>query len=229
MRSGGHGSRPWVRIFPDWSAGKPSNFLRWNRYIKLKTPITLLTLAVFSVAALAADLTGTWEAEFDTQRGLQKYTFTLKQDGENVIGKANVEVNGVKREAELKEGKVEGDTVSFVEPLSIQGNDLSITYTGKISANEIKFTRKLGDLDSTDAVAETRLAGGVQSTDAGGQRDEGVVAGAAVLAAPSRSARTTSGPSRPSRKTSTQHAMASGMASWNWSSTTPRRSAPNAR
>src|SRR5829696_3838878 len=57
----------------------------------MKTCITFLTLAVASLSAFAADITGTWKAEFDTQRGLQKYTFTLKQDGANVTGKARVE------------------------------------------------------------------------------------------------------------------------------------------
>ena len=99
----------------------------------MKTHITLLTLALFSLSALAADVTGTWKAEFDTQRGLQKYTFALQQDGTSVTGKANVERDGEKREAELKEGKVEGDTLTFVEPLKSQDNELRITYTGKIS------------------------------------------------------------------------------------------------
>ena len=104
----------------------------------MKTRITLLTLAVASLSTLAADLTGTWKAEFDTQRGLQKYTFTLKQDGTKVTGKSIAELNDQKREAELNEGKVEGDTVTFIEPLKIQDNELRITYTGKISDNEIK-------------------------------------------------------------------------------------------
>src|SRR5688572_27752849 len=120
----------------------------------MKTHITLLILALFSLSALAADVTGTWKAEFDTQRGLQKYTFALKQDGTSVTGKANVERDGEKREAELKEGKVEGDTVTFVEPLKIQDNELRITYTGKISGNEIKFTRKVGDFGSSGATAK---------------------------------------------------------------------------
>jgi hypothetical protein len=95
-----------------------------------------------------------WKAQFDTQRGLQKYTFTLQQDGTKVTGNASAEVNGAKRESELKEGKIEGDTVSFVEPLNIQGNDLRITYTGKVSDNEIKFTRQVGDFATTEAVAK---------------------------------------------------------------------------
>jgi len=120
----------------------------------MKTNITFLSLALFSLSALAADVTGTWKAEFDTQRGLQKYTFTLKQDGASITGKANVERDGEKREAELKEGKVDGDTVTFIEPLKIQDNEIKITYTGKISDNEIKFTRKVGDFGSSDATAK---------------------------------------------------------------------------
>src|SRR6185503_158730 len=120
----------------------------------MKTHITLLTLAVCALSALAADVTGTWKAEFNTQRGLQKYTFTLKQDGTSVTGKTNVERDGENREAELKEGKVDGDTVTFVEPLKIQDNEVNITYTGKISGNEIKFTRKVGDFGSSEATAK---------------------------------------------------------------------------
>ena len=140
----------------------------------MKTHITLLAFAVFSIAAVAADITGTWKAEFNTQRGLQKYTFTLKQDGTSVTGKANVERDGEKREAELKEGKVEGDTVRFVELLKIQDNEIRITYTGKISGNEIKFTRKAGDFGSSEAKAKRD---GSQTPGAPGQRGQGAQPG----------------------------------------------------
>jgi hypothetical protein len=53
----------------------------------MKTHITLLSLALFSLSAAAADIAGIWKSEFDTQRGLQKYTFTLKQNGTSVTGK----------------------------------------------------------------------------------------------------------------------------------------------
>src|SRR4051812_49250746 len=137
----------------------------------MKTCITLLTLAMASLSALAADLTGRWKAEFNTQRGLQKYTFTLKQDGTSVTGKANVEREDEKREAALKEGKVEGDTVTFVEPLKIQDNEIRITYTGKISRNEIKFTRKAGDFGSSEATAKRE--GAAPTPAAAGQRGQG--------------------------------------------------------
>jgi enterochelin esterase-like enzyme len=103
---------------------------------------------------LAQEVAGTWKAEFDTQRGLQKYTFVIKRDGKTLAGKAMVELDGQKREVELKEGKIDGDTVSFVETINVQDNELRITYTGKISAEGIKFTRQVGEFGSSEAVAK---------------------------------------------------------------------------
>jgi enterochelin esterase-like enzyme len=120
----------------------------------MKTLLTLLAFAMLSRCGFAADLTGTWKAEFDTQRGLQKYTFNFKQDGATLTGKASVATDEQKRETELKEGKVDGDTVTFVEPLKIQDNELRITFTGHISGNEIKFTRQPGDFAKSEATAK---------------------------------------------------------------------------
>src|SRR6266571_2765979 len=103
----------------------------------MKIKITLLTLAA-AFPWFAADVTGTWKAEFDSQIGHLKYTYTLKQDGTNLTGKANSEVDDRKREAELKEGKVDRDKISFVEPLTINGNDIRISYNGTISSNAMK-------------------------------------------------------------------------------------------
>jgi alpha-L-arabinofuranosidase len=125
--------------------------------------VTAATPAVTPPAAttpaaktLAADVTGTWKSDFDSQIGHQFYTFTFKQDGAKLIGKANSEVGDRKREAELKEGKVDGDAISFVEMLSFQDNEIRITYSGKLSpnGNEIKFTREVGEFAKEEIVAK---------------------------------------------------------------------------
>ena len=108
---------------------------------------------------LASDVTGTWKAEFDTQIGKQKYIFVLKQDGATLTGKANADINGEKHESVLKEGKVDGDSVSFVEMLNFQGNDLRILYTGKVLANEIRFTRAVGEFAKEELVAKREAVG----------------------------------------------------------------------
>ena len=102
----------------------------------------------------ATDITGTWKAAFDTHIGIQKYLFVLKQDGASLTGKATAEINGEKHETELKEGKIDGDSVSFVEMLSFQGNDVRIVYTGKVSVSELKLTRQVGEIAKEELVAK---------------------------------------------------------------------------
>ncbi|MFO1501995.1 MAG: malectin domain-containing carbohydrate-binding protein, partial [Verrucomicrobiota bacterium] len=112
------------------------------------------TSASTAATTVASGVTGTWKAEFDTQIGLQKYTFVLKQEGATLTGKASADVNGEKHVTELKEGKIEGDAVSFVEMFNFQGSDLRIVYTGKLSGNEIRFTRAVGDVAKEELVAK---------------------------------------------------------------------------
>ncbi len=104
--------------------------------------------------AQAADVTGTWKAEFDTQIGLQKYTYMLKQEGSAVTGTASSEVEGEKRQVELKEGKLDGDTITFVETFSFQDNEIRIEYKGTVSGDQIRFTRKVGEFATEDLVAQ---------------------------------------------------------------------------
>ena len=136
----------------------------------MKTTILLLALAL-PFAGFAADVTGTWKSEFDSQIGRQKYTYALKQDGTNLTGKANSEVNDQKREAELKEGKVDGARISFVEMLNFQGNDLRISYRGTISSNEMKLTREVGTFATEEIVVKREGTG--QATVASGERQGG--------------------------------------------------------
>jgi len=111
---------------------------------------TLLALALFPLAAFAADISGTWTASFDTQIGKQNYTYEFAVKGGALTGKAKSD-SGV---SDLQEGKVNNDTVTFVENLNFQGQPLKIVYTGKIvSADEIKFTRKVADVAEETLVA----------------------------------------------------------------------------
>ena len=137
----------------------------------MKIHRTLLSLGLASLSALAADVTGTWKAEFQTQRGLQKYTFNLKQDGTSLTGKASVEREGEKREVEFKDGKAEGDTVTFVELLKVQDREINITFTGKVADGDIQFTRKVGDLGSSEATA--KRDGSARGPGGGGRRGFG--------------------------------------------------------
>jgi enterochelin esterase-like enzyme len=105
---------------------------------------------------VAAGITGTWQAEFDTQVGRQKYIYALKADGDKLTGKATGQIGDDKRPpVEIKDGKIKGDEISFSEPFDFNGAAFDITYTGKLaSGGEIRLTRKVGDFATEELVAK---------------------------------------------------------------------------
>lgn len=114
----------------------------------------LLLISLCPLSVQAADITGIWKAEFDTQIGMQKYTFTFKQEGTQVSGKATAEIEGQRRDVELRECKLEGDTLTFVEIFKFEDNEVRISYKGKVTDNEIKFTRNVGDFATEELTAK---------------------------------------------------------------------------
>lgn len=122
--------------------------------MRTRAGIAAVLFALLALPALAADVTGKWTASFDTQVGPQKYTFDLKADGEKLAGKAAFERMGQTGEAELVEGTVSGDEVSFVENMDAMGMALRIEYKGKVKGDEIAFTRKVGDIATEEFVAK---------------------------------------------------------------------------
>ena len=109
--------------------------------IRLAATAALLGFIALRVLAADASITGTWTASFDSQVGAQTYTYTFKVEGEKLTGHSKSNLG----ESDLTEGKVDKDTVHFVETLNYQGMELKIAYEGKIvSADEIKFKRDVG-------------------------------------------------------------------------------------
>ena len=114
---------------------------------------TALALVV-SVSLCAADVTGRWKSEFDTQIGHLKYIYEFKAEGEKLTGKAIREREGETTETEIKEGKLSGNDISFAELVKFQDQAIRIDYKGRIAGDEIKFTRKVGDFATTEIVAK---------------------------------------------------------------------------
>ena len=111
---------------------------------------SLLLLLALSVTAFAADFNGSWTAAIDTQIGVQNYTYTFKVEGEKLTGKCKSQYG----ETEITEGVVKGDDITFVENLVYEGMPLRIVYKGKISGDEIKFSRNVAELADEPFVAK---------------------------------------------------------------------------
>ena len=71
---------------------------------------------------------------------MQTNTIVLKQDGTKLTGTLD---GGRGNPAEITNGKVEGDTISFTVVRNFNGNEVKQNFKGTISGSEIKFTRTM--------------------------------------------------------------------------------------
>jgi len=98
-----------------------------------------LCLALAAIAVYAADVSGKWVAQVPGRNGeMREMTFTFKVAGDQLSGT----ITTARGDNPISDGKVAGDTISFTQALSFNGNDMKFLYKGKVSGDEIKFTRE---------------------------------------------------------------------------------------
>ena len=98
----------------------------------------LVAGTLLSVMAVGADVNGKWKAEFTTPDGTARVsTFTFKVNGDILTGT----VAGSQDETPIKNGKINGDQISF----SADRPFGTFTYNGNISGNEIKLKVAFND------------------------------------------------------------------------------------
>lgn len=115
------------------------------------TFVLTLVLAL-AMAVSAADVTGKWTAQIPSRSGqTRETTFTFKVDGDKLTGTMT---GGQGREIAISEGKLSGDTLSFVVATERGGETMKQTYTGKIAGDEIQFKREGGQGAAREFVAK---------------------------------------------------------------------------
>jgi hypothetical protein len=123
-------------------------------------PILAATLVLGLLGTLrAADVNGRWKSEFQVQDWQLKYIYEFTAQGGKLTGTAFRDRDGEKATVAIQDGKVNGDEISFVEMVKAGDQDLRIEYTGRVTGDQIKFTRKVGDFGSQEIVAKREKEG----------------------------------------------------------------------
>ncbi len=102
---------------------------------KIALALCVMLLALGASTAFAADITGKWTGNF----GDMTISFEFKQDGGTLTGTAQ----GPQGDPiPLKEGKVEGDKISFLVVIDAGGGEMKIKHQGTIKGDEIALSVK---------------------------------------------------------------------------------------
>ena len=105
--------------------------------LKVLRVLGLLAFLAVIPSANAADVSGTWKGSFDFQGTNVALTFHLTSTGDVVTGNTEgLPTNP----AEIHDGKIEGDVVSFWVNSDYEGNTYKLVYKGTILADGIKFS-----------------------------------------------------------------------------------------
>jgi hypothetical protein len=120
----------------------------------MKSLWILTLMAVFSLVAFAADISGTWKASIERPNGTMESTFTFKVEGEKLTGTVTM---GQMGESAIVEGKVDGDNVSFAVESEYNGTQFRINYKGKVSGEEMKLTGEVVGMDRNFEITAKRV------------------------------------------------------------------------
>ena len=104
----------------------------------------LISLIALAVAACAADLAGTWKGTAEGPNGTIERTFVFKVDGAKLTGETSSEMLG---KSVINDGKIDGDNISFTITASMGGNELKLSYKGKLTGDELRLTSEIANGD----------------------------------------------------------------------------------
>lgn len=94
-------------------------------------PAAPATPAAPAMPADAANVSGVWDVKVETPGGPGTPVFTLKQDGEKITGT----YKGQFGESPIS-GTIKGGDIQLTLKIAPQGEDIVITYTGKLTAKD---------------------------------------------------------------------------------------------
>ena len=96
--------------------------------------VAILALTT-SVRAAAVD--GTWTGMIDSPNGPAPISFTFQADGTTLMGSTTGPDGNV---VQIKNGKIDGEVISFAIDLDFGGMPFTLAYTGVVMSDQIKLT-----------------------------------------------------------------------------------------
>ena len=100
--------------------------------------LLVVALCAISLAPVrAADIDGKWSGSIDTPMGAIPVGFSFKADGATLNGSMTGMDGG---EIPIKNGKIDGNKISFNVSLDIGGMSLEFAYTGTLSGDTLQLS-----------------------------------------------------------------------------------------
>src|SRR5215467_1165152 len=104
---------------------------------KIVVSLVAVALMLAAAPARAADVDGKWTGSVDTPMGAIPVGFNFKADGATLTGTTTGPDGS---EIAIKNGKIEGDKISFMISVDFGGMALDLNYTGIVKSDTVELT-----------------------------------------------------------------------------------------
>lgn len=104
----------------------------------------MLMACAAAMAAQSASVIGSWEMTTVSPQGERKSMLVIRQEGDKLVAVGKVQEGERKYDSVM----VKGDAITLVLTIQFQGQDMKITYTGKIAKDGMKGEADFGGLAS---------------------------------------------------------------------------------
>jgi hypothetical protein len=108
-----------------------------NRMLLIVAVILMMLVA----SVWAADVAGKWIAQAPSGQGTSEITLIFKVDGATLTG--TLDNSAMPGAIEIKDGKIQENDISFHVLRAFGENEMKVVWKGKISGDEIRFTREI--------------------------------------------------------------------------------------
>jgi hypothetical protein len=103
----------------------------------MKVYALLVVMLLVAAPAMAADVDGKWSGSVATPNGDVNVGFEFKSDGTALTGTTTGPDGAT---VAIKNGKIDGNKISFIVTIDFGGMMFDLSYTGLVSPAEIKMT-----------------------------------------------------------------------------------------
>jgi hypothetical protein len=116
-----------------------------------------LILSLFLVAGFAfgADIDGKWTGQYNSGMGdPMQMDFTFKADGAKLTGTAP---GGQDAKIPLKDGKIDGNKISFVVETAMGDTQMKFNYKGVLSGDTLELTFEIAGMQPMQGAAPQKF------------------------------------------------------------------------
>lgn len=119
--------------------------------IRASTLALALPAMMSPTSVFAADIDGKWAGKWVSKNEQISLAFTFKADGSKLTG--TVENSYSPGAAQIKKGRIDGQTISLVVIRDIGGADVAVEWTGTLAGDKLVLHRSIKGIAVGEVIA----------------------------------------------------------------------------